>query len=87
MIWFYATATKGTSYACLLGVFKCDRIDSTKQPVPSVKDILYILNQTYNATRKRLDFCMNMWCRTIYLRYTDTKKKHPFYKVLYLLNQ
>ena len=30
---------------------------------------VYILNQTYNATRKRLHFCMNMWCRTIYLRH------------------
>ena len=28
-----------------------------------------ILNQSFNATRKWLDFCMNMWCRTIYLRY------------------
>ena len=29
---------------------------------------LYILNQTYNATRMWLDFCMNMWCRAVYLR-------------------
>ena len=28
-----------------------------------------ILNQTYNATRKWLNFCMNMWCRAIYLKY------------------
>ena len=28
----------------------------------------YIVNQTYNATCKWLDFCMNMWCRTTYLR-------------------
>ena len=28
-----------------------------------------ILNQNYNTTRKCLDFCMTMWCRTIYLRY------------------
>ena len=29
-----------------------------------------ILNQSYNATRKWLDFGMNMWCRTVYdLRY------------------
>ena len=28
-----------------------------------------ILNQTYNTTRKWLDFCMNMWCGTIYLRH------------------
>ena len=29
-----------------------------------------ILNQNYNATHKWLDFRMNMWCRTIYLRYS-----------------
>ena len=29
----------------------------------------YILNQIYNATRKWLDFCMDMWCRTFCLRY------------------
>ena len=28
-----------------------------------------ILNQTYNPIRKWLDFCMNMWCRIIYLRH------------------
>ena len=28
-----------------------------------------ILNQSYNATRKWLDFCMNMWCRIICLRH------------------
>ena len=28
-----------------------------------------ILNKIYNATHKWLDFYMNMWCRTIYLRY------------------
>ena len=28
-----------------------------------------ILNQTYNTTRKWLDFCMNMWCKTLYLRH------------------
>ena len=30
---------------------------------------LTILNQTYYATRKWLNFCTNMLCRTIYLRY------------------
>ena len=29
----------------------------------------YILNQSYNETQKWLNFCMNMWWRTIYLRY------------------
>ena len=28
-----------------------------------------MLNQSYNATRKWLDFCMNMGCRTFYPRY------------------
>ena len=28
-----------------------------------------ILNQINNAIRKWLHFCMNMWCRTLYLRY------------------
>ena len=31
-----------------------------------------ILNQTYNATRKWLDFCMNVWGRTIYQIYCST---------------
>ena len=31
--------------------------------------IICILNNTYNATHKWLDFCMNMWCKTTYLRY------------------
>ena len=30
---------------------------------------LNTLNQTYNATRKWSDLCMNMWCRKIYLTY------------------
>ena len=35
----------------------------------------HILNQSYNATRKWLDFGMNMWCRTIYVIYCSTTHK------------
>ena len=37
---------------------------------------VYILSQSYNATRKWLDFCMNIRCRTIYLRYHKESLVH-----------
>ena len=30
------------------------------------KRFIYILSQTYNATRKGSDFCTTNWCRTLY---------------------